>query len=386
MKKVLFIIVLAQFLCTSLWFAGNAILPELIQKLEVSNNILAHSTSAIQLGFILGTLFYALFSIADRYSPSLVFFISALLAGFFNLGVNLPELTPSLLLTVRFLTGFFLAGIYPIGIKIAADYYQEGLGKSLGYLVGALVLGTAFPHFIKSFMFHLPWQYVTYATSLFSVLGGLLLFVLVPDGPYRTKGSSFRMMAVFDAFKNKELTAAAIGYFGHMWELYAFWTFVPLMVQSYYKHHPFLDNNTSLLSFTIIAIGSVACIFSGYFSKVIGAKKLSKIILFLSGCCCLISPIFLQVDSEAWFLAFLFFWSFVVIADSPLFSTLIAQNAPQNRKGSVITMVNCIGFFITILSIQLISYFRTESNELYLFTILAIGPIIGLYFLKTKEE
>ncbi|WP_418263054.1 MFS transporter [Flavobacterium faecale] len=386
MKKVLFIIVLAQFLCTSLWFAGNAILGDLILKLGVSSDFLAHSTSAIQLGFILGTLFYALFSIADRFSPSLVFFISALLAALFNLGVNLTVLTPTLLLTVRFFTGFFLAGIYPIGIKIAADYYQEGLEKSLGYLVGALVLGTALPHLIKSFTLDLPWQYVTYATSVFSIVGGLLLLVLVPDGPFRTKGSSFRIMTVFEAFKNKELRSAAVGYFGHMWELYAFWTFIPLLLKNYQEHHQLEDINTSTWSFLIIGIGSLACVCSGYWSTYIGTKKLSRIILFISCCCCLISPLFFQSNSPILLLLFLFIWSFFVIADSPLFSTLVAQKAPAYIKGSVITMVNCIGFFITILSIQLIGYLLNESNQLYLFTILAIGPIIGLYFLKTKDK
>ncbi|MCG9792721.1 MFS transporter [Flavobacterium algicola] len=385
MKKILIIIVLAQFLCTSLWFAGNAILPELIQQLGVSNDFLAHSTSAIQLGFILGTLIYALLAIADRFSPSLVFFISALLAAIFNLGVNLPGLTPALLLSVRFLTGFFLAGIYPIGIKIAADYYQEGLGKSLGYLVGALVLGTAFPHFIKSFTLDLPWQYVAYATSLFSVIGGLLLYILVPDGPFRSKGTSFTLTTIFDAFENKELTAAAIGYFGHMWELYAFWTFVPLMIQNYYKNHPEFNANFSLLSFYIIAIGSIACILSGYFSKKVGTKKLSKIILTVSAICCLLSPLFLEIGSEILFLTFLFFWSFAVIADSPLFSTLIAQEAPQDSKGSIITIVNSVGFLVTIVSIQLISYFVTANNAVYLFMVLAVGPVIGLFYLNKKS-
>lgn len=385
MKNVLLIIVIAQFLCTSLWFAGNAVLPDLIQLLDVSNDFLAHSTSAIQLGFILGTLVYALLAIADRFSPSTVFFVSAVLAAVFNLGITLPTLTPTLLLSVRFMTGFFLAGIYPIGIKIAADYYQEGLGKSLGYLVGALVLGTALPHFIKSFTLNLPWQYVAYATSIFSVMGGALLYFMVPDGPFRSKGSSFSIKNIYGAFKSKPLTAASVGYFGHMWELYAFWTFVPLLVQNYYKQHPSSDTNMSLLSFCIIAIGSIACVVSGYLSKGIGTKKLSIIILTLSTVCCIVSPLFLNTASEGLFLGFLFFWSFVVIADSPLFSTLIAQSAPQESKGSIITIVNSIGFLVTIGSIQLISHFLTEQNQTYIFTVLMVGPAIGLFFLRKKS-
>ena len=382
MKKVLLLIVIAQFLCTSLWFAGNAILPELIVHLGVGNEFLAHSTSAIQLGFIFGTLFYALFSIADRYSPSLVFFVSALLAALFNVGINLPQINVTSLLLLRFFTGFFLAGIYPIGIKIAADYYQASLGKSLGYLVGALVLGTAFPHLIKGMAFELPWQYVAYATSIFSVIGGFVVYAFVPDGPYRTKGKQFKLKTIHTAFDDKSLTSAAIGYFGHMWELYAFWTFLPLMLQFHQTLHPELNYSISLYSFGIIAIGSLACILSGYLSSFIGTEKLSRNILFLSGCCCLVTPVFIMIDSELVFMAFLLFWSFVVIADSPLFSTLIAQNAPNEIKGSVITIVNCIGFFITIISIQAIQIAIKYLGNEYSYLILSLGPIIGLFYLK----
>ncbi|WPR70434.1 MFS transporter [Flavobacterium sp. NG2] len=386
MKKVLFLIVIAQFLCTSLWFAGNAVLPELIVHLGLGKEFLAHSTSAIQLGFIIGTLFYALFSIADRYSPSWVFFVSAILAAIFNMWINVPQINVWGLLLFRFFTGFFLAGIYPIGIKIAADYYNSSLGKSLGYLVGALVLGTAFPHLIKGMAFNLPWQYVAYATSTFSVIGGFLIVLFIPDGPYRTKGTQFQLTTIYTAFRNKSLTAAAVGYFGHMWELYAFWTFLPLMLQFHQNLHPELNYSISLYSFGIIAIGSIACILSGYLSTFIGTEKLSKTILFLSGCCCLVSPFFIMIDSEFLFISFLLFWSFVVIADSPLFSTLVAQNAPSNIKGSVITIVNCIGFFITIISIQILQIVLEHMGNQYSYSILAIGPIVGLYYLRKLRK
>lgn len=389
MKKVLILIVISQFFCTSLWFAGNAIMSELVASLGVSANFLSYSTSAIQLGFIAGTLLYAIFSISDRFSPSLVFLISALLAAFFNLGINIPHISPYSLLFLRFLTGFFLAGIYPIGIKIAADYYKEGLGKSLGFLVGALVLGTALPHLIKLSLTTLPWQFVGYATSFLSVLGGFLLYLFVPDGPYRIKSKKLDFSVIFKAFKNPSLKAAAVGYFGHMWELYAFWTFTPLLIDYYQKNHALTTLNSSLLSFIVIALGSVACVLSGYLAENIGTKKLSRNILFLSAICCLVSPYFLKTESVVVFGFFICFWSMVVIADSPLFSTLIAQNAPQEIKGSVITLVNCLGFLITIISIQLIGYLLTKIDFEFVFVFLCLGPLIGLYklidFRKTRS-
>jgi len=378
MKHVLPIIVISQFLCTSLWFAGNAIMPDLISHLNVSNEFLADITSAIQFGFIIGTLSYSVFTISDRFSPSKVFTLSAFFAAIFNLGINIESISPLLLLFLRFLTGFFLAGIYPIGIKIAADYYQKGLGKSLGLLVGALVLGTAFPHLIKSLTLHLPWKYIAYSTSLLSVVGGFLIFYFVPDGPYRKASHKLNYKAFLSGFKNEKFRTVAFGYFGHMWELYTFWAFVPVILSRYQIEHQNLNLNISLLSFFIIAFGSIACILSGLFSQQLGTYKLATAMLFSSCLCCLISPILLSSNSVYLVMTFLLFWGFTVIADSPLFSTLIAQSAPEETKGTSITIVNCIGFFITIVSIQFIQYASKIIDLDYIYMLLAIGPILGL--------
>ena len=184
-KQILAIIVFSQFCCTSLWFAGNAIIADLISVFTLNVSALGHLTSALQFGFISGTFLFALLTISDRFSPSRVFFFSAITAAIFNVMVAIEGHGISSLLIIRFLTGFFLAGIYPVGMKIASDYYKEGLGKSLGFLVGALVLGTAFPHILKAFGTVLPWELIIYITSVLSVLGGVLMLLFVPNGPYR---------------------------------------------------------------------------------------------------------------------------------------------------------------------------------------------------------
>ena len=382
MKKILSIIVLSQFLCTSLWFAGNAILPDIIVTLHLHPNFLAHLTSAVQVGFITGTLVFAVLAISDRFSPSLVFFVSSVIAAIFNLAITIEGIHSISLLSFRFLTGFFLAGIYPIGMKIASDYYQKGLGKSLGFLVGALVVGTAFPHLLKNITAELPWKYVIFSTSALSVLGGLTIFLFVPDGPYRKSGQKLKLTEFLMGFKNKKFRAAAFGYFGHMWELYAFWAFVPVMLATYKNHFPQSHLNIPLFSFLIIASGGVACVVSGLLSQKFAPEKIATLSLFLSCLCCLFSPLFLLNPSEAISLAFLFFWALVVIADSPLFSTLVAQNAPEESRGTSLTIVNCIGFTITIISIQFIGALSNPANAQYLYTLLAIGPIIGLVALK----
>ncbi|NQW37144.1 MAG: MFS transporter [Flavobacteriales bacterium] len=384
-KHVLPIIVFAQFCCTSLWFAGNAVLPQLIDKYHWAASSLGNLTSAVQFGFILGTLVFAILSLADRFSPSKLFFISAIFGALFNVLGLLVASNFIALLSFRFLVGFSLAGIYPVGMKIAADYYQKGLGKSLGYLVGALVIGTALPHLIKSVLgSELPWTWVFILTSAIAFLGGLLIVLFVGDGPHHQQMKGFDIKSISRIFKNKDLKSAAFGYFGHQWELYTFWAFVPLLITYHAQLHNTSVLNTSFYAFIIIGIGGLACVLAGYTSNYFGTKNTAGLALFLSGLCCLLSPLFLLWSSFPVFIAFLIFWGFNVVADSPLYSTLVAQNAEPSSKGTSLTLVNSIGFAITIVSIQLLSLLQTVIPPAFLFMILALGPAFGLRALYRK--
>ena len=386
MRRILPVIVIAQFFCTSLWFAGNAVIADIAKELQLSPQFLAHLTSVIQFGFISGTLVFAVFTIADRFSPSVVFFISSILAGLFNLGITIYGIDVTEVLLFRFLTGFFLAGIYPVGMKIASDYYQAGLGKSLGFLVGALVIGTAFPHLLKNMITGFPWKYVLYTTTTLSVTGGLAVLFFVPNGPYRKAVQKLNFTAFLKGFSNPNFRSVSFGYFGHMWELYTFWAFVPVMLTVYNAHYPTAQLNVSLLSFIIIGSGSLACVLGGLLSQKFGAKRIAVIALSLSGTCCLLSPLFLLSASPVTVICFLFFWGLVVIADSPLFSTLVAQNAAEESRGTSLTIVNCIGFSITIISIQFINAIANSIDARYIYTLLAIGPVLGLVALLGERS
>jgi MFS family permease len=385
MRRILPIITISQFLCTSLWFAGNSIIADIVKELNLEPQFLAHLTSSIQFGFISGTLIFAIFTVSDRFSPSLVFFGSSVLAGLFNLGISLEGIHSTEILLFRFLTGFFLAGIYPVGMKIASDYYKAGLGKSLGFLVGALVLGTAFPHLLKNLIAGFPWKYVLYSTTALSLLGGLCILLLVPDGPYRKSSQKFNFTAFLKGFQQQNFRSASFGYFGHMWELYTFWAFVPVILTAYVNRYPETNMNISLVSFLIIASGGPACVFSGLVSSYFGTEKTAIIALTISGVCCLLSPLFLFSPSIILFITFLFIWGLAVIADSPLFSTLVAQSAPEESRGTSLTVVNCIGFSITIISIQFTNSLSDKLSPQYLYMLLAIGPLFGLFaLLKNK--
>ncbi|MCH4823621.1 MFS transporter [Gramella lutea] len=387
-SRVLPVIVFSQFCCTSLWFAVNAVMPDLIMGFNLEIEALGHLTSAVQLGFIFGTLIFAILTISDRFSPSKVFFICALSGAFFNLGILWDDNSLFSLIFFRFLVGFSLAGIYPVGMKIASDYFDKGLGRSLGYLVGALVLGTAFPHLLKevSENIQFKWQSVVYSTSILAALGGLLILIFIPDGPYRTKRKKPDLSLVFKVFNKPDFRSAAFGYFGHMWELYAFWAFTPVLLNYYKEYHPKADFSVALVSFLVIGLGSVACILGGYISENTGLKRTAGGALFLSGFCCLLSPLLFFQNSEFLLIGFLIFWGLVVIADSPLFSTLVARNASAESRGTALTIVNCIGFSITILSIQLLNFLNTQISTALIFTTLAVGPAFGLFFLYRSKH
>jgi MFS family permease len=375
-QLVFYVIVLAQFCGTSLWFAGNAVLPELQSIYGWPSTALGSITSSTQIGFITGTLVFAMLGIADRFSPSKVFFVSSLLAAAGNLMAVTDMSSVGLIFFSRFAVGFFLAGIYPVGMKIAADWNQEGLGHWLGALVGALVLGTAFPHALKIFPQFVDPQFLLVGISVLCVVGALLLLLLVPDGPFRKRGTSFSFKALGVIFTSPQLRSPALGYFGHMWELYAFWAFVPWIIGQY------SSSNSALLSFFVIAAGAVGCYAGGIMSFKSGSFSVAKGALIASGICCLISPFIWSLPPMIFF-AILAFWGFMVAADSPQFSALVAKHALAEHRGSIITLVVCIGFSITIGSIQLLNFFSTIVNKEVLFLLLAPGPILGVLAMKT---
>ncbi|WP_020533884.1 MFS transporter [Flexithrix dorotheae] len=379
-KIIVPFIVFSQFTGTSLWFAGNAVISDISLAFNLPESALGHLTSAVQLGFILGTFLFAIFTISDRFSPSRVFFICAICGALANLAILISTGMLSIMI-FRAITGFFLAGIYPVGMKIASDYHDKGLGKTLGFLVGALVIGTAFPHLLKNFTGLFSWESVIMGTSAIAAFGGLLILLFVPDGPFRKKSSGFDFKAILKVFQNGRFRAAAFGYFGHMWELYAFWAFVPVILVNYQSMHVQINFPVPFWSFIIIGAGGISCAVGGYISNKTGSKPVAFYSLLLSGICCLISPLIFAWTSMP-FVIFLIFWGLTVVSDSPQFSTLVAGSTPQNFTGTALTIVNSVGFFITIFSIQLLNYLYLHIEVQFIFLALLPGPVLGLIALK----
>ncbi len=376
--RILPTIVISQFAATSLWFAGNAVMPDLQRSAGLPASAVGDITIAVQLGFIAGTLVFAWLAIADRYSPRMIFFLSTLAGAAANASMlgNGGEFVD--LLAARFATGFFLAGMYPVGMKIASGWYDRDLGLALGWLVGALVLGTALPHLIRGLGGDLPWQGVIVAVSVVSVAGGLAMLILVPDGPHLKSGTKFDPAAFATIFRSADFRSSAFGYFGHMWELYAFYAFVPVLLAARLGTE---SAAVSVWSFAAIGAGFLGCMAGGYVSRRTGSARVAFLQLSASGLCCLVSPLAFLAPLPL-FLVFLLFWGVVIAGDSPQFSALNARFAPAGLVGSALTIANCIGFSITIVSIALLGMLIEAIGPQYAFVMLVPGPVFGLAALR----
>jgi MFS family permease len=377
-RHILPVIILAQFAGTALWFAGNAVIGDLQRELGLPDAALGYVTSAVQLGFIAGTLVFAFFALADVYSPRMVYFACALAGAAANAAAAAFAGDLASLLAWRFSAGFFLAGIYPVGMKIASGWFQRDLGKALGFSVGALVLGTAFPHLLKGFGRALPWEAVLLGTSALAVGGGIAMLALVPDGPHLARGTKFDPRALATVFRAPRFRASALGYFGHMWELYAFWAFVPVVLAAQAAAAPL---NVPSWTFLVIAAGALGCVAGGLASTRTGSAPVAFAQLLASGACCALSPLLFYAPTPV-YLAFVLFWGVAVAGDSPQFSALNAANAPPGLVGSALTIVNCIGFSITIPSIELLNWAAPRIGAQWLFLLLVPGPVLGLVALR----
>ena len=381
-RRILPVIVLAQFAGTSLWFAVNAVMPDLQRAWGLPAAAVGPLTSAVQLGFVAGTLVFALLLVADRFPPALVFLVCSLLGAIANAAILLANGDAAMLLALRFAVGFLLAGIYPVGMKIAAIWYRERLGAVLGVLIGALVLGTALPHGLRALagsgaVGAVPWQAVVLAVSALAALGGIATFLLVPHRPAAAGAARIRPRALGLIWSDRKLRASVFGYFGHMWELYAFIVLVPLIVASRFTPAAAV----SAASFWTIGAGFVGCVGGGLLARRFGSARVAQSQLMTSAACCLAAPLMLVAPLPV-FVGWMLLWGATVAGDSPQFSTLTAQNAPAEVVGSVLTFTNSIGFAISVVSIQLFVGAAQAWPLAQVLPWLAVGPVIGLAMMR----
>ncbi|GBU15506.1 MFS transporter [Polaromonas sp.] len=379
-------IVVAQLFGTSLWFSPNSAADDLVRAWSLSLPQWGQLTSVVQVGFIVGTLLLATSGLADRFSASRIFAISCVLGAFFNAVFALAPVGFEQALLLRFTVGVCLAGIYPLGMKMVIAWSKDSTGNTLGLLVAMLTLGTSLPHAIRAAGGDLSWQGTVLASSVLALAGAAAVFLL-GDGPYLQRAAARRTVRwgeAFMVFKNPAFRASALGYFGHMWELYAFWTVVPFLVRSAVQHSDIVASAqprlVSMLSFVVIAVGAIGCILAGKLSKRFGSPRVAAAALAVSGTMCFLYPLVSQAGLALCVVA-LVVWGMSVIADSAQFSAIAAKTCPPETVGSALAIQNSVGFFVTVLSITLVTSCMEQMGTAVAWLLLP-GPVIGLLFFR----
>ena len=376
------IIVVAQLLGTSLWFSTNSAADDLTRAWGVGPSGIGWLTNAVQSGFIVGTLGIAFTGLADRYRASRIFAISAVLGACANAGFALWANGLADGMVWRFVVGLCLAGIYPLGMKLVVSWAHQQAGAALAWLVGMLTLGTDLPQGVRVLGAHLPWQMVLLVSSLLALIAAAMVMWL-GDGPHlklRDPSSPAARANVLRAFKAPALRASAFAYFGHMLELYAFWTLVPMLIRITDLPGRLGVGSVAGLSFAVIGVGALGCVLGGWMSVRIGSARVAAVALGLSACCCLVFP--WVSEAPAWLLlGTLLIWGMSAVADSPQFSALSSQACPPDAVGSTLAVQNGIGFAITLVAIAMTTRVVDHVGVEVAWWLLP-GPLLGLIALR----
>ncbi|MEO0323280.1 MAG: MFS transporter [Myxococcota bacterium] len=368
---------LGVLFCTSVWFSGTAAQPALSAAWGLSGSAVAALTTVVQLGFIAGTLLFALTNLADRFDARDVLLGSALLAtastAAFALAGGLSEA-----LVLRALTGVAMAGIYPVGMKILAGWSREGLGWRLGVMVGALTLGTALPFLLRALGARFDWRVPVLASSALCLVGGLLVRFGATLGPHGGGRARFDPRMLVKCFAHRPFRLAALGYFGHMWELYAFWASVAGFLAASLAGDAAWAARVPLLAFFAIAAGALGCVVGGRWSQRVGERRVALTSLLASGLLAALSGLGFVLPAPLLVL-YVLVWGFFVVMDSAQFSALAATHAPPGYVGTALTVQNGLGFALTIGSIQLVAWLAAAVGWRFAFVVLALGPALGAW-------
>lgn len=374
---------IALVLCLSTWFSATSVAPTLVSILSLNETQEIWLTSAVQAGFVFGALLSSFLSISDAFNVSRVMSVAACFAALANF-LLLVTIDPWHAIAARFFTGCALSFVYPPALKYTSTWFREGRGFAMGLLVGSLTLGSALPHFINGLGSHENFAVVISSTSAAALLAGAIFWYL-PEGPFSFVKTNVDVRQIGAIIRNKPVMLANLGYFGHMWELYAMWGWIYAYSTSAIQTGLSLSN-VSILAFAVIAFGAPGCVIAGLLSDKIGRCYTTSIMMTLSGISALMIGVFFTGPSWL-FVVISLIWGFSVVADSAQFSASVSELSDQNSVGSALAFQMAIGFLITLFTIWLVPQIASMLGSWrWSFAVLSIGPFVGVVAMMTLRE
>ena len=375
--RMLFLVACGELLGMTLWFSATAVTPALIAELRLNSGQAAWLTMSVQAGFVGGTLVSALLNLPDVLNARRLFALGCCIGAIANAAIAWAD-GPIQVIVLRGVTGIALAAVYPPGMKIVASWFQRRRGTALGIVTGALTLGSAFPHLLAWVASAVPWQRLMWTASALAVIGGVLVWLAARDGPHAPPTSPFDARAAARVFIDRGTRLATLGYLGHMWELYAMWTWMAVFVAAAYEQRGVEDAVAAAARLTFVTIGSGAagCVVAGFLADRFGRARVATLAMVASGSCAAGAGFVFGAPVPVLY-AFAIFWGVTIVADSAQFSALVTQYAPRDHLGTALTMQMCAGFLLTMVTIRLLPAAAAVLGWQWVFLLLSPGPVIG---------
>lgn len=369
-------VAIGQFLAMTLWFSATAAGPAIAAEFLLTPSATAWLTMAVQAGFVAGTLVSSVFNLADVFNARRLFAIGCLAGAAANAFIPSAS-TPAMIVVLRGATGMALACVYPPGMKIAAGWFEHRRATALSVLVGALTAGSAFPHLLAWSADTVPWRALMWIASGLAVVGGSIVWATVEDGPYVSTTAPFDPHAVGEMVRNTGVRLSTWGYLGHMWELYAMWTWISAFAAASIAARNGAERSVgSMVAFVTIASGAIGCIAAGVWGDTFGRARVARLALLTSATCSATAWLFFGAPTPVLF-AFAVIWGVSAVADSAQFSALVSDYSARTHVGTALTLQTCVGFLLTLVSIRVLPWIAAAVGWKWTFLILAPGPALG---------